>query len=37
MLDVMVVEIHSWPSFIQSVFEYMQTATVIVPVLALLG
>lgn len=36
MVDIIFNEIRSWPGFLQSVMDYMQTATVIVPLLALL-
>jgi len=36
MVDIIFNEIRSWPGFLQSVMDYMQTATVIIPLLALL-
>lgn len=36
MVDIIFNEIRSWPRFLQSVMDYMQTATVIIPLLALL-
>ena len=36
MIAIALNEVDSWPMFIRKIFEYMQSATVIVPVLALL-
>ena len=37
MLNVVLIEIETWPDFLQIIFEYMQTATVVIPVIAVLG
>ena len=37
MMQIVFNEINSWPSFFQTVFGYLKKATVVVPVMAVLG
>lgn len=37
MIQIVFNEIDSWPSFFQTVFSYLKKATVVVPVMAVLG
>ena len=37
MMQIVFNETESWPSFFQTVFSYLKKATVIVPVMAVLG
>ena len=37
MMQIVFNEINSWPSFFHSVFNYLKKATVVVPVMAVLG
>lgn len=37
MFQIIFNEIATWPQFLQKIFSYLQKATVVVPVMAILG